>query len=335
MTSTNLFANHPTHQCSPANWVTDLTNNTWGKIHHANIAQGWASYEADKVKWLCVNLERWVLCRYDSSNVIDCHKLYNVGNTMVPFEKEILLVGIGKGFIGVKAIFDDGAMVNVIDTEIFNSIKDLISPWGRSSKVHQMASGILIPLGGTWTGTIVVRGARAKGSFEIFPSHGAWEALFGKPLLREFSASREYVRDTITLNIGDQQLVIWNSLPSRTWNMAEELWEPEVAIAPISNLGDHTGDPPLRLRQVNGIESTWTTKQVSYISTDLEPVRIATTNLNSRLKTIKTDIFPYGVGQHGRRRADHRRRREKKRQTKSRTKGSSLINNWEQNSSKW
>ena len=73
---------------------------------------------------------------------------------------------------------------------------------------------------------------------------------------------------------------------------------------------------------------------MSYISTDLEPVRIATTNLNSRLKTIKTDIFPYGVGQHGRRRADHRRRREKKRQTKSRTKGSSLINNWEQNSSK-
>ena len=70
---------------------------------------------------------------------------------------------------------------------------------------------------------------------------------------------------------------------------------------------------------------------MSDILTNLEPVRIATTNLNSGLKTIKADIFHYGVGQHGRRRrADHRRRREKKRQTKSRTKGSSLINNWEQ-----
>ena len=76
-------------------------------------------------------MERWVLCRYDSSNVIDCHKLYNVGNAMIPFEKEILLVGISKGFIGIKAIFNDGAMVNIIDTEIFNPIKDLISLWGR------------------------------------------------------------------------------------------------------------------------------------------------------------------------------------------------------------
>ena len=150
MASTNLFVDHPTHQCSPANWMTDLTNNTLGKIHHGNAAQGWASYEADKVKWLCINLERWVLCRYDSSNVIDCHKLYNVGNAMVPFEKEILLVGVSKGFIGIKAIFDDGAIVNIIDAEIFNSIKDLISPWGRSSKVLQIASGTLIPLEGTW-----------------------------------------------------------------------------------------------------------------------------------------------------------------------------------------
>ena len=41
--------------------MINLTNNTWGKIHHANMAQGWASYKANKVEWLRINLEKWGL----------------------------------------------------------------------------------------------------------------------------------------------------------------------------------------------------------------------------------------------------------------------------------
>ena len=30
--------------------MTDLTTNTHGKVHHANTAQGWVAYEADKAE---------------------------------------------------------------------------------------------------------------------------------------------------------------------------------------------------------------------------------------------------------------------------------------------
>ena len=115
----------------------------------------------------------------------------------------------------------NGAIVNVIDTKIFGSIKDLISPWRKSLKILRMANGTLIPSEGTWAGTVIVRGIRAEGSFEIFPSHGAWEALFSKPLLKEFAASHEYTRDTITLNAEGQQAVIQNDPHLRSGHVAE------------------------------------------------------------------------------------------------------------------
>ena len=182
---------------------------------------------------------------YDSLNMIKCYELYNVGNTVVPFEKEIMLVGVDKGLVGIRATFDDGAMVNVIDTKIFGSIKDLISPWRKSPKVLRMVNGTLIP-SGTWTGTVIVGGVKAEGSFEIFPSHGAWEALFGKPLLKKFAASHEYTRDTITLNAKGQQAVIQNDPCLRSEHAAKEPRKSEAPIASISNLGDHPGDSPLR-----------------------------------------------------------------------------------------
>ena len=49
-------------------------------------------------------------CMYDSLNMIKCYELYNVGNAVVPFEKEIMLVGVDKGLVGIRATFDDGDM---------------------------------------------------------------------------------------------------------------------------------------------------------------------------------------------------------------------------------
>ena len=53
--------------------------------------------------------------KYESSDIINFHELFNVGNMEVPFEKKLQLVGVDGKLVQIRAIFDDGAMVNVID----------------------------------------------------------------------------------------------------------------------------------------------------------------------------------------------------------------------------
>ena len=59
---------------------------------------------------------------YGSSNIIDCHQLFIVGKAEVPVKKELHLIGKDGKLVGILAIFDDGAMVNTIDTVIFTSV---------------------------------------------------------------------------------------------------------------------------------------------------------------------------------------------------------------------
>ena len=72
---------------------------------------------------------------YDSSNIIDFHELFNVGNAEISFEKVIHLVRIDGELVPVRAICDDGAMVNVIDADVFTSLRHCLSPCGTSHKV--------------------------------------------------------------------------------------------------------------------------------------------------------------------------------------------------------
>lgn len=152
---------------------------------------------------------------YESSDIIDFHELFNVGNVEVPFEKELQLVGVDGKLVRIRAIFDDGAMVNVIDAGIFASVKDCLSTCRTSRRVLWMANGTLVASKGSWTGTVIVEGVHTVGTFEIFPSNEAWAALFGKPLLKAFSVSHEYTKDTITLNNKECQSVITNDFDSR------------------------------------------------------------------------------------------------------------------------
>ena len=165
----------------------------------------------------------------------------------------------------------NGAMVNVINTKIFGSIKDLISPRRKSLKVLRMANGTLIPSEGTWTGTVVVGGVRAEGSFEIFPSHGVWEALFGKPLLKKFAASHEYTRDTITLNAEGQQTVIQNDPCLGSKHVAEEPRKSEASVAPISSQGDCSGDSPLRPSSQSDNDVSLTLQEIEPKPDESEP----------------------------------------------------------------
>ena len=71
---------------------------------------------------------------YDPSNIIDFHELFNVGNSEIPFAKELQLVGIDGQLVRIWAIFDDGAMVNVIDANIFALLKHRLSTCKPSHK---------------------------------------------------------------------------------------------------------------------------------------------------------------------------------------------------------
>ena len=53
---------------------------------------------------------------------MDCHDLYNVGSTGAPFKKHLHLVGLDGALVMIKAIFDGGTMVNVIDSGLFKQI---------------------------------------------------------------------------------------------------------------------------------------------------------------------------------------------------------------------
>ena len=134
-------------------------------------------------------------------NEIDQSTVYFVGEKRqaIPFEKKIGLIGSSGEPIELRATFDDGAMVNAIDTTVFDTVKGKLSETQPSLKVLRMANGALMPSEGLWSGGVVVDGAQTEGDFEIFPSGGAWQALFGKPILQTFKATHEYVNDTIII----------------------------------------------------------------------------------------------------------------------------------------
>jgi len=190
---------------------------------------------------------------YDT-DIINFFDVYSVGEKgeAIPFEKEISLIGVNGELVALKATFDDCAMVNVIDKVAFEEVKNQLSEPQPSRKVMRMANGALIPSNGSWSGVVVVDSVRTNGTFEIFASGGAWNVLFGKPLLQAFGAIHEYTTDTITLHSNDSEpaIIIQNENPDEQ-RLTKLLRKPEVAVAQVSNMGEHDLVPPLRPRQVH------------------------------------------------------------------------------------
>jgi hypothetical protein len=190
---------------------------------------------------------------YDT-NIINFFDVYSVGEMgdAIPSEKEISLIGVNGELVALKATFDDCAMVNVIDKVAFEGVKNQLSEPRPSQKVMRMANGTLIPSNGSWSGIVVVYSVRTNGMFKIFASGGAWNVLFRKPLLQAFDAIHEYTTDTITLHLNDSEsaVIIQNEHPDEQL-LAKSLQKPEVAVAQVSNVGEHNLVPPLRPRQVH------------------------------------------------------------------------------------
>jgi hypothetical protein len=155
---------------------------------------------------------------YDT-NVINFFDMYTVGENgdAIPFEKQINLVGVDGELVALRATFDDGAMVNIIDRVVFDKVKHQLSAPQPSQKVMPMANSVLILLNGSWSGMVMVDNVQTNGTFEIFASRGAWNILFGKPMLKAFGAVHEYTTDTITLhpNNSESTAVVRNENPDK------------------------------------------------------------------------------------------------------------------------
>lgn len=97
----------------------------------------------------------------------------------------------------VNALFDGGAMVGAICSSIFDKVKHCLHGQAKpSSRLLQMANGIVIQSQAVWKGTLELKGICMEGEFEVFDSGGGWTFLFRKPLLRRFQAVHDYSSDT-------------------------------------------------------------------------------------------------------------------------------------------
>jgi len=158
-------------------------------------------------------------CLYDSEFIFEYCDVFTVGargrtkEAARAFMHEVYLEGSLKIRVRVIATVDDDALVNVIDTRIFEGIRNRLDPLVASKRVLRMANGTLVPSGGTWTGRVIVGNVCAEGAFEIFPSGGAWDMLFGKPMLLAFDATHKYRYggDILTLNSDNDTEILENS----------------------------------------------------------------------------------------------------------------------------
>ncbi|KAJ7209815.1 hypothetical protein B0H12DRAFT_988346, partial [Mycena haematopus] len=116
-----------------------------------------------------------------------------------PFICGIEVEGPRGELVRIRALEDDGAMVNAMCTALYEAIKHRIGELQWSVKTLRMANGALVPSTGYWEGYIRFGGARVRATFEVFPSGGSWSFLFGKPLLEGFGAVHDYATDTIAV----------------------------------------------------------------------------------------------------------------------------------------
>lgn len=128
--------------------------------------------------------------------------IYGIGSDnrlrkSTPFVHGVELQGPKGEVVRIRSVFDNGAMVNAIDSDVFAQVKGRLSAPRPSDLWLRMADGRIVPSEGVWSGTITVMGAKGCGEFEIFRSGNAWALLFGKPLLEEFRAVHDYGPDVI------------------------------------------------------------------------------------------------------------------------------------------
>ena len=155
---------------------------------------------------------------YNDARIIHLAEIYTVGTEngisaleeSKPFIHGVILHGTKGSIVRIKGVFNDGAMINAIDENVFEQVKRRLSKRGPSRRRLKMADGTLIPSKGLWKGIVEVCEVKHEGDFEVFPSNGSWALLFGKPLLTTFAMVHQYDKDTISLPQANKNITITN-----------------------------------------------------------------------------------------------------------------------------
>lgn len=116
----------------------------------------------------------------------------------------------------IKGLIDDGAMVNVVDAELWPQLEARLGDVRPSNRKLRMANGAIVPSQGRWEGEFDFEGINVRSSFELFPSRGAWSFLIGKPMLEALHAQHDYAADTIVVRGKGRSAVVRNQRAS-TW----------------------------------------------------------------------------------------------------------------------
>ena len=130
--------------------------------------------------------------------------LYSVGNDdsthEKPFLHQVLFNGPNGEIVRIRSLFDGGAMIGVMDQNVFSKVKGRLGRVTQSKRRLRMSNGVVIPSLANWKGWITLGTITAEGEFEVFDSGGEWAFLFSKPLLRAFNAVHDYAQDKIAVS---------------------------------------------------------------------------------------------------------------------------------------
>ena len=151
---------------------------------------------------------------------IQIFDLYAVGyddkKTTQPFVHQLNIdTGIG-GAIQVWANVNDGALVNVMSTAKFNTIKHHLGYYKPSTRWLCMADGNIVKPKAVWEGRIEIGGVWVRSSFQVFESGGNWEFLLRKPLLTALHAIHKYTNDMLTIENNGLSAVLRNQVDIMT-----------------------------------------------------------------------------------------------------------------------
>ncbi|KAG2744480.1 hypothetical protein P692DRAFT_201669873, partial [Suillus brevipes Sb2] len=116
-----------------------------------------------------------------------------------PFMQNISFEGPNGETMQVKALFNEGTMVSVMSTAVFNQVKCRLTNWEPWKKRLQMSHRMIVPSRAKWKGSVAIVNIKTQGEFKVFDSGGGWQFLFGKPLLQAFRVVHEYETDTVRI----------------------------------------------------------------------------------------------------------------------------------------
>jgi hypothetical protein len=197
------------------------------------------------------------------SHIVDlyCMESNDEETRTIPFQYMVKLHRPWGEIVRLNGTFDDGAMVNTVDLQAFQTVKHHLKTLEKSNCIMHMADGRLVPSAGAWTGSITAEEVSHTGTFKVFNSNRAWSVLFGKPLLKKFKAVHNYDLDIIKIPNGNNWVVLQNQHQPKGRTQPLPPANGNPSNNQHTNLkGDHCMSP---------------TRQVSHNKQSSEPVDVA------------------------------------------------------------